>query len=362
MGFGVRIAPGVRISASSRGIRAGIGPRAARVHIGSGRTTFSSGVGPFTYYTSAGGSRRSTSSGGRASLSALERQARAVERAEEIAEVHRVEQALVTLHLEHFEPAARPVLPAPPPPNPGKVARALRAEERAGIPWWHVRARRQSRRRAAERTPGAVSQQHTVALAQHASAQAEIDGQWARLLANHPDTVIAALEAAFEDNASPAAPIDCAGVTATVVVLFGTPKAVPERKPATTPSGRPTLHKRTKTERNQLYAAALGSTVLATVREALAVAPGLKEIRVLVVRKDPAAPSPEEYLTAVYAGRFPRDWIDRLNWPRLDPAEQLLLAPDALLRRRGSAGEIAPLDLTAERDLNSVLTQLRQSL
>lgn len=365
MGFGVRIAPGVRISASSRGIRAGIGPRAARIHVGAGRTGFSSGVGPFTYYTSVGGSRRATrggQSGGRASLTALERQERTAKRAQEIAEVRRIEQALVTLHLEHFPPAARPVLPAPSPPELPDVTRRLRAEERSGIPWWRVGQRRRARRRAAERAPDVAARQHAIALAEHASVQAEAEADWARLLANDSDTVISALEAAFEDNVSPAAPIDCAGVTATVVVLFATPDSVPERKPATTPSGRPTLHKRTKTERNRLYATALGSTVLATVREALAVAPGVKEIRVLVIRKDPAAPSPDLYLTAVYAGRFPRDRVEGLDWPHIDPAEQLLLAPEALLRRRGAAGEIAPLDLTAEPDLNSVLDQLRQTL
>ena len=62
MGFGIRIFPGVRISASSRGIRAGIGPRAARVHVGSGRAGFSSGIGPVTYYTGGGGRRRTPTS------------------------------------------------------------------------------------------------------------------------------------------------------------------------------------------------------------------------------------------------------------------------------------------------------------
>jgi hypothetical protein len=43
MGFGLsfKVAPGVRIRASSRGIRTSVGPRAARVHIGAGRTTLS---------------------------------------------------------------------------------------------------------------------------------------------------------------------------------------------------------------------------------------------------------------------------------------------------------------------------------
>jgi hypothetical protein len=58
MGFSFKVAPGVRIRASSRGIRTSVGPRAARVHFGSGRTAFSSGAGPVSFYTSLGGGRR----------------------------------------------------------------------------------------------------------------------------------------------------------------------------------------------------------------------------------------------------------------------------------------------------------------
>jgi len=67
MGFGVsiKLAPGVRVRASSRGIRASIGPRVARVHVGADRTTLSGGIGPFTSSTSMGARRRPTSGGRR---------------------------------------------------------------------------------------------------------------------------------------------------------------------------------------------------------------------------------------------------------------------------------------------------------
>ena len=44
IGFSVRLMPGVRIKASTRGIRLGLGPRAARVNEGSGGMSFSSGM------------------------------------------------------------------------------------------------------------------------------------------------------------------------------------------------------------------------------------------------------------------------------------------------------------------------------
>jgi hypothetical protein len=56
MGFSIKLAPGVRVRASNRGLRTSVGPRAARVHMGTGRTGFSSGAGPVSFYTSTGGS------------------------------------------------------------------------------------------------------------------------------------------------------------------------------------------------------------------------------------------------------------------------------------------------------------------
>src|SRR3954452_18160121 len=113
MGFGIRVMPGVRISASSRGIRAGIGPRAARLHVGAGRTGFSSGDGPFTYYTS-GGSRSRSGGGQRApSMAAYERQVRAAERQAELEhwlELNRQMPALAFCHEDHFAAASRPVV------------------------------------------------------------------------------------------------------------------------------------------------------------------------------------------------------------------------------------------------------------
>ncbi len=76
MGFRLKVAPGVRLRVSKRGVRTSLGPRAARVHVGGGRTGFSTGVGPVGFYgssrrnwrrtggTGRGSSSRTTSSGG----------------------------------------------------------------------------------------------------------------------------------------------------------------------------------------------------------------------------------------------------------------------------------------------------------
>ena len=46
MGFYFKIAPGVKIRATRRGLRPSVGPRAARVHFGAGGTGVSTGAGP----------------------------------------------------------------------------------------------------------------------------------------------------------------------------------------------------------------------------------------------------------------------------------------------------------------------------
>ncbi|MEV6958695.1 DUF4236 domain-containing protein [Streptomyces sp. NPDC051207] len=357
MSLSIKIAPGLRVSASSRGIRTSMGPRAARPHVGAG---FSTGAGPITYGTSLGGRARSHAP--RTSLTALERQARAAEKAAAYEAVGRVEQALLSAHLEEFTPATAPVLPAPTPVDPKALRRQLRRQALEHMPRWRPRDRATARKQADERFPAALQEETARRAGEHAAAEAAAEAEWAQLASGDPATVIAALEAAFEDNISPAAPIDSTGSAATVVVSFPPPTAVPERKQATTPTGKPTLHKRTKAERNNFYVRALASTTLATAKETLAAAPSVKEVTILVVRQDPDTHKPEDYLAAIYVGRFQRQRLATLKWNQVDPVAELLLAPGAMLHRRGQAGDVLPLDLATEPELAAVVAQLRADL
>ncbi len=117
-----KVAPGVRIRASSRGISAGIGPRAARVHVGTRGVGVSSGVGPFSTYSHLGGGGRGPSGGGRrasyggatkASIAAREREAKAAARETDIARVAALEMRLVSVHGASFPEAERVTLPPP---------------------------------------------------------------------------------------------------------------------------------------------------------------------------------------------------------------------------------------------------------
>jgi hypothetical protein len=443
-----KVAPGVRIRASSRGISTSIGPRSARVHVGSRGVGLSSGVGPFSAYTRLGGGSRGgpgARTGGpgsrgptKASIAAHERELKAAQREADIDRVAALDQALVSVHRQSFPDARRaelppiepvdpapieaeleagagipdllaelggdeapPVAPDPEPVDRYELMREHRRRERRGIPPWRLRERIDAARRADSLAEGAAEAEEeqrreaqaadqsrldrtwarlqaarsTVAdrlgskvaaeeerrQAERAAEQAELDEEWEKLCANEPELTMLALEQAFADNEAPAAPVDCEDDSATVVMQFQPPEAiVPERKPARTPTGKRTLKKRTKTEVNALYLQALGSNVLATVKEAFAVAPGTHRVQILVVRREPRDEDAGE-LAAIYAGEFDRGGYAGASGSR-DPGKALELATHSELSLKGRTEQVAPLDLAERSDLQVVLNHVEEGL
>ncbi len=445
MGMSFKVAPGVRIRASSRGLSAGLGPRAARVHVGSRGVGVSSGVGPFsTYQHLAGGSGANSRSGGRrstggptkASIAAYERQLKEAQREADMQRVAALERELVSVHRESFPKAERTVLPPPeavdpepirakleaeagipdlvaklgsgdsPPvaPSPEPVdgyqlMREFRRRKRQGVAFWRIRdliqvareadaeveaaveneaAKRsaaqaveqqrldglwgeleQARAAVAEDLPGRVTAEKERREAARAAEQQELDDAWASLQANDPEVTLPALEAAFADNEAPAAAIDCEGGRTTVVMQFSSPEAiVPERKPARTPTGKPTLKQRTKTEINGLYLDG-GSNVLATVKETFAVAPGTEVVQLLVIRRETDKKNAGQ-LVAIYAGEFNRGEYENASGSA--PGQALALVPEAMLNLKGRTERVSALDLRERPDLAALLEELDSGL
>ncbi len=445
MGIGFKVAPGVRIRASSRGISAGVGPRAARVHVGTRGVGVSSGVGPISGYTHLGGGGSRKSSGGttrrasyggptKASIAAREREAKAAKREADIESVKALEQALVSVHKETFPPATRIVIPGPEEVDPASIQAHLeetagipalvqaigggeqapvaaapdpvdryeqmrehRKRARAGVSIWSLKKRIEAAQRADREADEAASrevvkradaqraeQAHLDELwtelnkaravvsgqlavnveaerarraERHAADQAEVDLDWKKLQSNDPEVTLTALEQAFADNEAPAAAIDCEGDHTTVVMQFVKPESIiPEKKPSRTPTGKRTLKKRTKTEINALYLQALGSNVLATVKEAFAVAPGTHSVQTIVVREEEGGS-----LGVIYLGRFDRSGYAALDSAR-DPARSLEMAEDVEINLRGRTEEVTRLGLSGRKDLSAVVTSIERGL
>ncbi|MEW1951983.1 DUF4236 domain-containing protein [Terrabacter sp. NPDC080008] len=389
MGLGVsfRIAPGVRVRASSRGIRASVGPRAARAHVGAGRTRISTGAGPVTLSTTLGGSgrrrapsgpsTRSRQSSAQSSWSStpssstpvartrqptvaqLQAQARAAERAQEVAGVAALENSLTTLHQAAFADSARQVLT--PPPAPGRaeieaVRRELYRTATTSVPLWRLAQRRQAKEWAGQQAPVEAERRHTGDLVGVQWEQSQLDLHWQALCDHDQHTVIEAVDDAFADNASDSTCVDAGTVAetgaryVTAVVTYAGLELMPEHRADRTPGGKPTLRKRTKTDRNALYATSIASTVLATAKEALAVAVAATEARVLVVRPDGMGD-----VEPVYAGTLRRDHLAHLDWATIDPLAVAMEAEDAQMSRKGSTREVVALAVEANSPAAALL-------
>jgi hypothetical protein len=298
------------------------------------------------------------------SVAVHEREVRAATRVQQLQDVQSLDDAFSTsflrAHLEEFPPAQPPVVPPPPAVDRDGIRSAYEKEALQRVSWFKRSERREARKRAGERAAEETARQSEAAQAEHDREQARADEQWQKLLANDPVTVIATLETAFEHSQMPAAAVDCAGAHVTVLVRFPTPEGVvPAQQFDLTPTGRPTVKARTKSETNRLYAAAVLSHSLAAGREALAACPGLDEANILLLTGGNDATSP---LAAVSAVRIDRPTLERIDWSaRPDPAT-VALRFERLMLLKGQSAEVSPLSLADEEPIHRVVEEVAQHL
>jgi hypothetical protein len=360
MGFSVKLAPGVRVRASSRGVRTSLGPRVARVHVGGGRTGFSTGVGPVSYYSSGGGRRRSTSSGGRTGTATANRQlvaaARTAEKQEQAQALAEALSAILNVHRAEFPPARRPEAPVPPRVDAAAFRATYAKEARSSTSIFARAARKAALQEAEQRAQTDAAELADSYEQERRTWQATMDEQWAALNANDPDTVLAVLTDAFEDNEAAAAAVGVEGSEVTLVVVVPTVSSVPERRPTTTPAGNLSLKKLTKRETADMYKQLVCGHALVTVKEAFAAAPALASARVVALR--PAAPDAYGRIRpeVVLAARLERAKLNGIQWAHADAVQIITDASDELiLQQRGAAQELAPLDLSKEESLARVV-------
>ncbi len=354
MGFSVKLAPGVRIRASSRGLRASVGPRAARVHVGGGRAGISTGVGPVGFYTSLGGGRRPPSH--RPSTASSSRSLAAAVKAQQAEALASALQAILSLHRPDFPEAQRPVAPQPTAPNESKVHAEHRKTSLAGISLFARGARKRAKAtadRAAQAELANLREKNRLLREQW---QAELDQLWQRLRGNDPDIVLGTLAEAFEDNDAAAAPIGVEAGEASIVVLVPDTSAVPERRPTTTAAGNLSLKKLTKREVADLYKLMVCGYVLTTAREAFAVAPGLCSQRIIAVRTTAPDAYGHVHTEAVLAARFSRESLYGVQWDVADAATIVNDASDELqVKMTGPSQQLTALSMSAEPDLAAVI-------
>jgi hypothetical protein len=353
-GFGsIRVAKGVRISASSRGLRTHVGPRGARLHLGGGCTGVSTGAGPFTYYTS--GSDRRSSRGSGPNKAGLARSEKLVEGARLQAEI----LSIIEIHRVTFQPIDKPVVERPIAPRIDSFVKRRENEQLQGISLFKRAERKQAKTRAKQLAVADLKQEQERLDAEHRSILERIDRDWERLVGNDPDTVISTVETAFEDNQAPAAPVNVEGTTLSLAVLVPDIEDVPERKPSVTPSGNPTVKKMTKKERADLYLTLVCGHLLATIKEGLAVAPSIFDVKAVVVRRATDDVFGKRRMEVLLAGRYERSDLERVRWDEALPSDVVQEAAVELSWNfKGRPPQLQPLNLEDEPGLREFVAAL----
>jgi hypothetical protein len=229
----------------------------------------------------------------------------------------------------------------------------------AGIGFFQRGARKQAAAAAEQAAQQQIARLEQERQRQREEHQRQLNQWWNALIRNDQDTVLAVLAEAFEDNEAPAAAVAVDGAEVFLVVLVPAIDIVPERKPATTPAGNLTLKRLTKAERGALHTIVVASHVLLTVREALAVAPGLASARVIALQHSRNDAYGKPKVDVLLAARLERARLDRVLWDQADAGSVLDdAATENLTKLRRATNELQPLDLSKEPALAELLAQV----
>ena len=322
----LKVAPGVRLSASSKGLRGHLGPRLARVHVGGGRTGVSTGVGPLTVYEPLSSTRKS-------------RQGLTPKQAERLQQVEAAAQQfaqLEKLHRQAFDGPVREVVAAAKLPRFSKLLATAEKRTLRGVSPFQREARKARKADARQLAERWATDLMTIAQAERQSRQEAIDQAWSDLHSNEPSAVTAAHAAAQRASGRPVRVSGVGDGEAQLVVRVDGPDVVPGSKPAVTPSGAPTLHKVTKTDRAAWHRQIVASQVLLAAKEAMAAAPGLLAVRVVAV---------DHADVPLLGTRLTRTGLDASDWTQ--DAWAILARLDQAMRcdLRGRAHEMVTIDL-----------------
>jgi stress response protein SCP2 len=180
------------------------------------------------------------------------------------------------------------------------------------------------------------------------------DEWWAALLAGQEDLVCACLNDAFSDNPAGGLAVGFEGGVASVVIRQPDFDELPESRPDLTPGGKPTLKKMLVKERRRLFLDSLVSNVAATLREALAVAPSVQQVTVLVLSRSARS----QALGPVLLGSWTRVEVERVPWGTPDDALRLITDRSVELHFEVTAGrEVKQLSSSRVPGLASLLLE-----
>ncbi|MEV5846521.1 TerD family protein [Streptomyces sp. NPDC051985] len=331
----------------------------------------SSGLGPFYASSSLGGSRRRTStrrsSRPRAvvpSAAQLDRARRQAERAQQdaerdaaIAQLRSLREQMTCVHLESFPAAHPPTIPEAPQLGLSWALAEAQTFHLRGVGRLARAERAAAKQRAQQDAPAYLAAESARLAAAHQQLAGEAQQWWQDLVANDEATVCEAVNTAFSDNPAAGCAVGVDGSVLSVVMRQQDLDSMPTQTPGLTPGGRPTLKNLTKRDRLLWWPTAVGSNIVATLKEGFATAPGITAIDLAVLTRLPDT----QRLGFVVYGRWTRQAIESTPWRTAEDALRFLdigqdVACSVTTTASGNlSSTIKPLDTTRVPGLQELL-------
>ncbi|MFF3447846.1 TerD family protein [Streptomyces sp. NPDC002667] len=264
---------------------------------------------------------------------------------------------MTSVHLQSFAAAQRPLIPATP---------------QLGLPWalaeaqtFHLRGvgrlaraeRAAAKQRAQQDAPEYLAAETTRLNAVRERMVTEAGHWWQALLSNDEATVCEAVNTAFSDNPAAGCAVGVDGSVLSVVMRQQDLDTMPTQTAGLTPGGRPTLKNLTKRDRTLWWLTAMGSNIIATLKEGFATAPGVEAIDLAVLTRLPDT----QRLGFVAYGRWTRQAIESTPWREPEDALRFLdigqdLACSVTTTASGTfSNTLKPLDTTRVPGLQDLL-------
>ncbi len=279
-------------------------------------------------------------------------------RALEAQDLHAELVHVASLHMLEFEPVRRATVEAAP-VDEERVVAEFEAAEVEGIGAFKRKARNEARQRAQAKAARRIAELRAAAEADVARDQALADENWSLLESGDEPTVLAAVNAAFEDNEATAAAVGYSAGELLIVMLAPPPEAIPERMPSVTPGGKATVKKMNKTDRNEFYRQLVCGHVFATVKEAFAFAPSATSARIVSMRENRVDAYGKRVLEPLLAAVIKRARLAGVEWTKVDAHPALIdIASELLIDVRGATKELHPLDLAREEALAALISSI----
>ncbi|MEU9208415.1 TerD family protein [Streptomyces sp. NPDC048415] len=264
---------------------------------------------------------------------------------------------MTSVHLQSFASAQPPVIPAAP---------------QLGLPWalaeaqsFHLqgvgrlaRAERTSAKQRAQLDAPAYLAAETARLHVVREQMVTEAGQWwDALLSNDEATVCEAVNSAFSDNPAAGCAVGVDRTVLSVVIRQQDLDTMPTQTAGLTPSGRPALKNLAKRDRLLWWLTAMGSNIVATLKEGFATAPGIEAIDLAVMTRLPDT----QRLGFVAYGRWTQRAIESTPWREPEDALRFLdigqdVACSVITTASGNlSSALKPLDATCVPGLQDLL-------